>query len=37
MSEIRERFTKLGKDKEEILKKLCDEELVEMKQEIIRK
>ncbi|KYM80834.1 hypothetical protein ALC53_08718, partial [Atta colombica] len=36
MSEIRERFTKLGKDKEENLKKLCDEEL-EMKREIIRK
>jgi len=28
-SEIRERFTKLGKDKEEILRKLCDEELDE--------
>ena len=34
-SEIRERFIKLGKDKEKILRKLCDEVLDEG--EIIRK
>ena len=37
MEEIRDRFTKVGKNKEEILRKLCDEELDEMKGEIIRK
>ena len=35
--EIRERFTKLGKDKEEILRRLYDENLDEVKGEIIRK
>jgi len=37
VEEIRERFTKVGKNKEEILRKLCDEELDEVKGEIIRK
>ena len=35
-SEIRKNFIKLGKDKEKILRKLYDEELDEMKREIIR-
>jgi len=37
VEEIRERFTKVGKNKEEILRKLCDEELDEVKGELIRK